>query len=470
MSNERKIPSNEHAETIVLSACLNSIDALNKTMDRLNPESFYHGNNELYFGACRKRYMQNLQVDAFSVIADLGDAIKPRDADMIISLRNYYNIDTFIDEYIEKIEECWHLRRLYQECLSMTDEILYNKTTSDETVEKYVSSYTEIISGKKHQLSTMKEVLEDFYDGKNVGEYLKEKRKIVLAGGSPYQGTRSFYTQLDQTIGAFQDGCLHYIGARTSMGKTTFVLNLVQNIMKNEPDTPIGFFSLEMTKEVIVAKLLCMKACVPFSKYARMMFSEEEFQRICEAYKMMQGNLIIDDGAMDISKLSAIARRLVNVEGVKIIFIDYLTCVKASQKFNTKHERVDQVSKGLLSLSKELKIPIVCLAQLNRALTNRPDKTPSLADFRESGSIEEDCDVAMLIHRPMYYDAQSTDPYTHVIVAKNRLIGNLCKIKYEWLEEQPGTYREMEKSEDLIAAQVSVGKDQNARYNNGNSW
>ena len=250
------------------------------------------------------------------------------------------------------------------------------------------------------------------------------------------------------------------------MGKTTFMMNLIQNIMANEPDTLIAFMSLEMRKETIAAKLLCMKACVEFSVYSNLQFNEESAMRLFEAQNHLSENLVIDDSSVDIGILSSRLRRLVRVDKAKIIFIDYLTCIKATDKLNTNHERVNQVSKALLSLAKELNVPIVCLAQLNRSVTSRTDKRPTLADFRESGSIEEDADVCMLIHRPKYYDKESTDPFTHLIIAKNRLLGDLRELKYSWDTQRPGCYSENKDIKEVMAADIAEHKEERS-YRNG---
>jgi replicative DNA helicase len=153
----------------------------------------------------------------------------------------------------------------------------------------------------------------------------------------------------------------------------------------------------------------------------------------------------------------------VRAHGIKIVFVDYLTCIKAADSsLTSNHLRVDSVSKGLLAIAKELKIPIVCLAQLNRNVTTRVDKSPTLADFREGG--EEDADVCLLLHRPRYYDDQSTDDTTHLIIAKNRLLGNLCRIKYKIDSHSPSVYRELSDLDVMMAAAVAAPKTENSGY------
>ena len=452
---EAQMPSDKMAEEIILGACMSSIDALNKAVDVLQPHDFYHGKNSLIFGACRERYLQNKEVSPYAVIKELGTSIEPQDAEYILNVRNYFEHDALLDEYIDSIAEKANLRNLYFSSQMMTKDVLHEDAETTLIVEKYVTQFSDTVSRRLRKTQTIQEVLENFHDGKDFNQYLDDKMERVKAGLSPFNGVRSYYPRLDETLGSFQNGCLHYIGARTSMGKTTFLMNVIQNIMKNEPDTCIAFLSLEMLKTTIAEKLLCMRAGVAYTKIANGTLVPEEYERLKEAQKMMRGKLILDDSPMDISMLSARVRRLVNVDGAKIIFIDYLTCIKATDKLNSNHERVNQVSKGLLALTKELNVPIVCLAQLNRALISRNNKSPTLADFRESGSIEEDADVCMLLHRPKYYDEASLDPYTHLIVAKSRLMGELKIINFEWNLSMPGNYSELGSIRDIASAAVA---------------
>jgi len=465
-----QLPSDPFAEKIILSACLCSIDALNECVDIMSPDSFFHGKNSLIFSACKKRYFENKEVDAYSIISDLGSIIDKNDVDEIISYRDYHDPYVKLGEYIEKVRNLSSLRKLYFASLAMNDETLHKEVSPDGLVDKYVLSYTEIVSDSIRKPRKVQDILSDFNNGLSFNDYVKERIERIKNGGSQYQGVQSYYPRLDETIGGFQDGSLHYIGARTSMGKTAFLLNLIQNIMKNEPGTNIAFLSLEMREETIAAKLLCMKALIQFSDYSNMRFTEEALERLYESQKLLSDNLILDGSPVDVSSMSSKIRRLVKVDKAKIIFIDYLTCIKATENLNSSHERVNQVSKALLSLAKELNVPIVCLAQLNRALTSRSDKSPTLADFRESGSIEEDADVCMLLHRPKYYDESNTDVFLHLIVAKNRLIGNLRKLKYEWSISEPGTYKELEKIEKIIPSQVSSPKKEYNNYVPSNNW
>ncbi len=212
------------------------------------------------------------------------------------------------------------------------------------------------------------------------------------------------------------------------MGKTTFILNLMKNMSLYQKKTKIGFFSLEMPATTIFTKLLCLFCDIKFSKFEDGLCTSEEKDRVInQIQKMKDLPLYLDDpSGIKLSQLRSRAKRMLYNFGIEILFIDYLTLIRSDEKFNNKHLEVDAISKGLQTLAKELNIPIVVLAQLNRASVKKEKPFPSLADFRESGSIEEDADGCILLHRPEYYDPNNQPGIIKVYVAKNRLRGKVC--------------------------------------------
>jgi len=451
--NEPIVLEDKLAEEIILASCLNSRKEVNNCCDKLVPAMFHAGINNLIFGAIASLYEKDETVEPYSVISELGTSINADDAKRIIEIREVYYSTQDIKPFIKRILDKDRKRRLYLSTLKMQDSLLKEENYFENIVQEHVIEYTDIITNDSKKPRKIVDILENFKNGKSFDENLLDRIENVKNGGSPYTGVRSYYKKLDEMIGSFQDGCLHYIGARTSMGKTTFMMSIILNIMRNEPKTPIAFMSFELPVEKIVEKFICMKAGVEYDAYANVNFKNDELGRIRESMKMLRGDVIIEGQRLTINELSSRARRMVKNDKVKILFIDYLTCIKPQQHLNTKHNEVDEISKGLQALAKELNIPIVCLAQLNRGLTMRKDKTPCLADFRESGSIEEDADVCMLLHRPSRYDPAASNN-THLIVAKNRLLGKIGKIEYEWDSSRPGSYKELESIERVLEAYV----------------
>ena len=446
-----KLPSCEDSENMVIDGCISNEDCLALCMDALSPEMFFHGKNNLLFSACINFRKKSKKIDLYLIIEDLKSVLKDEERDSLFNHRGYFNRSVSLKEHIINIKETYNLRNLYHINLKSIKDIFCNKRESSKVLADNCSiACNNLICESDYRVQTMSEILENFNDNKSFDEYLENRKKRVDENLSPYEGVSSYYSRLDKCIGSFQNGCLHYIGARTSTGKTSFLLNLIHNIIKNEPELPMAFFTLEMTKEIISTRLLCMSSCIDFLSYGNMALNNEQILRMKESRKMINNNLFIDDRPVDTNMLYTKVRNMVKIDGVKIVFIDYLTLIRCNGGFNNNHEKINDVSKTLQALAKELKIPIICLAQLNRQSSSRPDKTPTLSDFRESGSIEEDADICMLLHRPAYYDESNKDRSMHLIIAKNRLMGDLRTIKYDYSMYSPGIYSEQKPIENTI--------------------
>lgn len=446
----KELPFDAFLEGRVLSACLCSIEVLDESIDVLEPLSFYCGKNAVIFECCKRMFLQNKEVNPITIISELKGILTESDIAFVLSCKDYYDADYNLTEAIHKIKEKHILRKLYFTADVMIKDILNDKEDSSQIVAKYTGSLNDIVSDVKDSPLMISDIFKNYRDGLSLEKYINKCRDTG-SNLSTFRGIKSYYKQLDETIGGFRNGCLHYIGARTSVGKTTFILNLINNILKNKIETEIAFFSLEMSSEIIATKLLLMRAGISFSKYENGKLNENEHDQILSAAKTLNVRLLLEDdrSKLDIEKLKSKCRRLVLTNGVKIIFIDYLTNIKCFENLNNNHERINYISQGLLDISQSLNVPVVCLAQLNRGSSIRIDKTPCLSDFRESGGIEESADICMLLHRPKYYDDSVPDDSTHVIVAKNRLLGNLRTIRYSWRKDCSGVYDEMERIETL---------------------
>lgn len=218
-----------------------------------------------------------------------------------------------------------------------------------------------------------------------------------------YDGVTSGYDILDKTFGFFRKAALYYIGARTSMGKTTFMLNLIANQMAKR--IPIGVFSLEMPSEQIVPKIMCIFSEVNYRMYEDVELYEEKIARLCETRKMFKDQplYISAPSSITINQLCVEAQRMVDHHGVKIIYIDYLTRIRSSGKFTSKHLEIDAISKALQSLARQLDVPIICLAQLNRASSN------GTAEHRLNSVTSENRDqLKKTVMEPFYSIVQST--------------------------------------------------------------
>ena len=235
-------------------------------------------------------------------------------------------------------------------------------------------------------------------------------------------GLSTGYSDLDEITAGLQDSELVIVAARPSVGKTAFSLNLVRNIVVEE-QKPVFFVSLEQSRIELAERLLCCQARVDSHKLRKGNLSAEDMERILEAGGVLRsaGKLVIDDTpAQGMLRIAANARRLKLREGIRMVVIDYLQLIEPDSRRDPRQEQVAQISRRLKFLARELQIPVVALAQVNRSSEDRQDHRPRLADLRESGSIEQDADTVMLLHRPDRYEPGQHEGIIEVIIGKQR--------------------------------------------------
>lgn len=437
----------EDSEMYILAECLSCADSIFEVIEELNTNHFSNDANKLIFSSLVSLYKKNLTPSLDLVFDDLKGSLGTDIAKYLISLRRDICSEN-IKRHIDALKEAYRLRKILSIATKISREIgsAENSSTglnSTELSDKYSRQLLDLQEGEESQSFYIKDILKNFKEGQCIEEVILEREKRALKGENLYDGVKSYYKKLDSVIGAFQNKSLTYIGARTSVGKTAFLLNLINNITNNEKDTKLGFISLEMPRHILVEKLVCMKAGVSYKSVSSGVFKGSEKHAFLSACNKVSNNLIIDDRTYSLDQAFTRIRKMVLGDKVKAIFIDYLTFIKCNEG-NSMHERVNLVSKGLQSLAKELNIPIICLAQLNRNPARTAGQKPSLSDFRESGSIEEDCDLALLLSRPSKDDPTCGDVSTHVTVAKNRMLGGLKSIRYFWDDSNSGVMNEEE--------------------------
>lgn len=230
---------------------------------------------------------------------------------------------------------------------------------------------------------------------------------------------QSQFPSIDKMLGGFKAGDMVILAARPSMGKTALALNIAQNVgMANKN---VAIFSLEMTKEQLTDRLISATMQVDSWKLHKGLLSDTEFARLGDALESLsEARIYIDDSFVsNLLEIKSKARRLKMESGLDMIVIDYLQLMGSGVNTNRVQE-ISEISRGIKSLARELQVPIIALSQLSRAVDSRPDKAPVLSDLRESGSIEQDADVVMMLLREEYYDPQAMPGITRVLIRKNR--------------------------------------------------
>jgi len=240
-------------------------------------------------------------------------------------------------------------------------------------------------------------------------------------------GIQTGYADLDELTAGLHNNELVILAARPSVGKTAMALNVIRNVIignpiKDIPPVPVFFVSLEQSRVELAERLLIAQARVDSHKLRRSYLSSEDMQRLIEAGDTLrQAKLFIDDTPLQgMLRIAANARRLKKRENIRLVVIDYLQLIDPENKRDSRQEQVAQISRRLKFLARELQIPVMALAQVNRASEDRQDHRPRLADLRESGSLEQDADTVMILHRPGKYEGGSEDNVIEVLIAKQR--------------------------------------------------
>jgi len=274
-------------------------------------------------------------------------------------------------------------------------------------------------------------------EAQTLAELLHEAMSAIenRAEGHVLTGLATGYREFDDATSGLQRGEMIVLAARPSMGKTAFALNIAENVALL--GQPVGIFSLEMSRQQLAQRLLCARSEVDSHKLRRNIIGKEDFYRLSRAMgELAETQVFIDDTpGLSVLELRAKARRMAAKHGVKLIVIDYLQLMSGSSR-ESRQTEVSEISRGVKALARELEVPVVCLSQLNRAAENREDHRPRLSDLRESGSIEQDADVVMMLHREDYFS--QTDPdyiptnIAELIIAKQRN-GPTCTVKLTWV-------------------------------------
>lgn len=409
--NDKVPPHNIEAEQAVLGALLLNWDAMADVVSSLRPDRFYSLQNQIIFDAMLKLYAQNAKGDTISLINELTIEKKLEQAGgtaYIASLTDTVPSAANIDYYAEMVLDRAARRDLIKissELKASSFDLQKDSDTLLDSAEQKIfalaerNETTEIYSARDIMIKEI-EIIESRYNSKN-----------------QFTGIPSGFAKLDLYTSGFQNSELIIIGARPSIGKTALALSMIQNIAC-EKRIPCGFFSLEMPYESIGMRLLAQEARVPMQKIRSGMLKLDDVKKIQDAAgRWFEAPLhTVDTPNMRLLDLRAMARRMVMNEGVKIIFIDYIGLITTEDPTAPVFEQVSEISKSLKALARELEIPIVVLCQVAR---DAEGQEPNLAQLRGSGSIEQDADVVMFLHRDRLKEEVAAQE-GKIILAKQR--------------------------------------------------
>ncbi len=415
--SKRVPPHDLEAEEALLGAMLLSRDAIADGVNLLRPEHFYRPANAHVYEAICSLYEKGEPADAVTVAAELnrqGLAEKVGGNTALVRLQTGTPASANAAKYANIVYEAATLRKL----IEVGGEIVELGYDGSEDVVKTVDSAEAMVYrlAADRMDDTMASMSSILPGNLNRIEMLYEQGEIIT-------GTPTGYTDLDQITSGLQPSTLVVVGARPSIGKTSFALGMASHAAI-KANLPVLVFSLEMSQIEISQRILCAEARVDATRVRTGKLTEQDWTSISNAIgRLSPAPIWIDDNpAVTIMEIRGKARRLRSqTGGLGMVIVDYLQLMTGRQRAENRQVEVSEISRGLKILARELECPVVALSQLSRNLEQRQDKRPILADLRESGSIEQDADIVMFLYRDEVYDPESLDVgMAEVLVAKHR--------------------------------------------------
>lgn len=410
----------DNPEHMLFARMMLSVNAVNLAMTQLNESDFDKINDKAIFSSMAQLYKQNHVVEPLNVVTVLAAHFpKFLDHSLVISLTGLYgNGDhSEVQQFINQIKTTSQYRKIFDVAKRVAQKAA-DKHDKPEEIQRFILTETEQVFNTASSLTT-KTLKEDgdFLDSQmNYLEFISKQISDFQQGKHTFRGVPTGYSKLDDILSGICKGHFIIIGARPGVGKTTFALNLMYMLMKRMRQK-IGFFSFEMTADEVAHKLICLHANIDSESALRGKISYEQYQAIIASKKYCENlPLFIEDQApLTIDQVIARTKRLVATENIDMLFVDYLGEIKGTGDTGTKQEEIQQVSRGLRQLAKSLRIPVICICQLNRKSEDE-QRPPRKSDLRESGQIEADAHSILMLHQePKQLVAKVSDHYNNQV-------------------------------------------------------
>lgn len=443
--NSLRVPPQDiQAEKALLGSIMLKPDIMNDMIDIVSPDSFYAEKHRIIFRSMFELFSKNEPIDVLSLSSKLKEKKLFDDVgggSYLAELLNSVPSASNAKHYAETVQK----KAVLRELIDVSGHISNLGYAEDEdldnlldNVEKRVFAVTG--SPTTHKFISIRESLTEAWDRldrlhKNTGEL---------------RGVSTGFKDLDNKLSGFQKSDLIILAARPSMGKTSLALDIARHAAAH--GTPVGIFSLEMSAQQIVDRMLAAEARVDSWKLRRGKISaDEEFGRIRDALdKLAKAPIFIDDKSSNtVLKMRAVSRRLKSEHGLGLIIVDYLQLMTPTRNFDSMVHQITEISRSLKGLARELDVPVLALSQLSRAVESRGGK-PRLSDLRDSGSIEQDADLVLFIHREDKYKEDSSKPNIAEILIEKHRNGPTGKIEL-YFDEEKTTFLSLEK--DSAAAE-----------------
>ncbi|MCL4160589.1 UNVERIFIED_CONTAM: hypothetical protein GTU68_017397, partial [Idotea baltica] len=410
----RGVPQNLDAERSVLGALLLHPDAV-VDVTFLKPEDFYLPKNEQIFTCILSAYNNRHATDPIVVgeeLSRLGHLEEIGGHEHLMDLMEGVITAAGVVYHAEIVREKSLARKLLETCLEVARKVYDNESEAKELLDEAERTIFEISGMDKSG------------DAVSIADVLQltfEKIDRLREREGRLTGLATDYYDFDDMTGGLQPGELIIIAARPSMGKTTFALNLTERVSNH--GAGIAFFSLEMSNQQVIQNMLCNRSQIDGSAMRKGRITDQQYKRLQEeAAKLYETPIFVDDTpGISITQLRAKSRRLKQKHDISMIAVDYLQLMTGGGRFESRQQEISAISRGLKSIARELSVPVIALSQLNRDVENRDDHRPRMSDLRESGAIEQDADVILLLHRDDYFNpTEENAGLAQVIIAKQR--------------------------------------------------
>lgn len=413
---EKLPPQNLDAESSTLGAMLIERDAIAKVVEVINPSDFYKDSHQSIYGVIFHLFENGDPVDLITVTEEL----KKRNqleavggVSYLTALINSVPTAANVEYYAYIVKEKSELRNLIYSGTSIVQMGYEAKESVEEIIDKSEQLIFSIAQRRTKR---------DFMPLKSILTGTFEKIEELYARKAHVTGVPSGFKELDYYTAGLQPSEFIVIAARPSMGKTALALNIARNVAVKEK-LPVAFFSLEMSRDQMVQRLICSEARINAQRLRTGHLEEADWPHITRAMAVLsEAPIYIDDSAaVTVLEMRSKARRLKVKYGLELLIVDYLQLIRGSRRIENRTQEISEISRQIKGLAKELNIPVIAISQLSREVEKRVDKHPFLADLRESGAIEQEADVVAFIYRDEYYNP-NTDKVNiaEIILAKQR--------------------------------------------------
>ena len=415
---DRLPPQNIDAEQAVLGAMLIKKEAIAEVSQLLRPEDFYRDAHKIIYEAMLTLFNRNEPADIVTVTNYLNNESqldKVGGIAFVTALANVVPTAANVIYHANIVREKADLRHLINTATDIAGMAYEAADDVADVIDKSEKMIMEVANRQNVSAFTpMKDIVIETFD----------KINLLYESKGGLTGIPSGFRDLDALTSGLQASDLILVAARPSMGKTAFTLNIAANVALKSKKT-VAFFSLEMSKQQLVQRMLCSEGGIDSQKLKNGDLSNEDWDKLVRtADRVSSAPLYIDDTAgITVMELRSKARRLKAEQGLDLIIIDYLQLMQGRGRggSDNRQQEISEISRSLKAVARELNVPVIALSQLSRSVESRQIKRPMLSDLRESGSLEQDADIVMFLYREDYYDPETTNKnITEVIVAKHR--------------------------------------------------